>query len=143
MADRIVSAARFIPAPPEQIFDLLASPEGHLAIDGSGSLVSPKENPERLTLGSTFAMKMKIGIPYSVTNTVSVFEENRSIAWHHGAGFEWRYDLEPVEGGTQVTESFDYSKPAGALLALTGMPKRNQKSMNETLKKIEALVAPR
>jgi len=143
MTDRIVSAARFIPAPPEVIFDLLASPEGHLAIDGSGSLVSPKENPERLGLGSTFAMKMKIGIPYSVTNTVSVFEENRSIAWHHGAGFEWRYDLEPVEGGTQVTESFDYSKPAGALLGLTGMPKRNQKSMEATLQKIETLVAPR
>jgi hypothetical protein len=141
MAERIVSVARFIPAPPEKIFDLLASPEGHLAIDGSGSLVSLKENPVRLSLGSTFAMKMKIGVPYTVTNTVSVFEEDRAIAWHHGAGFEWRYDLEPIDGGTQVTESFDYSKPMGALLGWTGMPTRNKKAMAATLEKIEALVA--
>ena len=31
--------------------------------------------------GSTFGMSMKVGIPYSMTNTVVEFEENRRIAW--------------------------------------------------------------
>jgi len=43
-------------------------------------------------------------------NRVVEFEENRRIAWHHFAQFVWRYELEEVEGGTMVTESFNYDK---------------------------------
>lgn len=141
MASRIVSTTRVIPAPADRIFDLLADPEGHVAIDGSGSVVSPKSNPQRLSLGAKFSMRMKVGIPYTVTNVVCAFEENRTIAWHHFAQLIWRYDLEPVEGGTKVTESFDYSKPWGAVLALTSKPKHNEADMVKTLEKIEQLVA--
>jgi len=141
MASRIVSATRIIPASPEQIFDLLANPEGHVRIDGSGSVKSTKGNPQRLTKGAKFSMDMKVGIPYSITNTVCEFEENRTIAWHHFAQFIWRYDLEPVEGGTKVTESFDYSKPWGVVLTLTGTGTTNQKNMESTLEKIEELLA--
>jgi uncharacterized protein YndB with AHSA1/START domain len=139
MATRIVSATRIIPAPPEAIFDLLADPEGQVRIDGSGSVKATKGNPARLSLGAKFSMSMKVGIPYSVTNTVSSFEEGRCIAWHHFAQFIWRYDLEPVEGGTKVTESFDYSKPWGLLLP-PGTAKKNQTNMDKTLARIEELV---
>ena len=37
------------------------------------------------------------------------FEENRRIAWAHVGGHRWRYELEEVDGGTRVTESFDWS----------------------------------
>ena len=140
MSERVVSATRVIPAPAERIFDLLASPEGHLEIDGSGSIQSVKSNPERLSLGAKFAMHMKVGVPYTVTNTVCEFDENRVIAWHHFAQFIWRYELEPVEGGTKVTESFDYSKPWGAVLGITGKPERNRADMVKTLERIEGLV---
>ena len=61
-------------------------------------------------MGSTFGMSMKVGIPYSMTNTVVEFEENRRIAWeprlsgkifHRFGGRIWRYELEPVDGGTR------------------------------------------
>jgi uncharacterized protein YndB with AHSA1/START domain len=141
MAQRIVSVSRVIPAPPEKIFDLLANPEGHIRIDGSGSLISVKSNPERLSKGAKFAMKMKVGASYSITNTVSEFEENRVIAWHHMARFIWRYQLEPVEGGTKVTESFDYSKPWGVLPGVSKMAATNKVNMEKTLERIAELVA--
>jgi uncharacterized protein YndB with AHSA1/START domain len=140
MTPRIVSATRLIPAPAEKIFDLLASPEGQLEIDGSGTIQSVKSNPDRLSLGSKFAMHMKMGVPYTVTNTVSEFEENRVIAWHHFAQFVWRYELEAVDGGTKVTESFDYSKPWGVVLGITGKPEHNRADMVKTLERIEELV---
>ena len=139
MATRIVSATRVIPAPAERIFDLLADPEGQVRIDGSGSVKASKSNPGRLSLGAKFSMEMKVGIPYAVTNTVSAFEEGRTIAWHHFAQFVWRYELEPVEGGTKVTESFDYSKPWGLLLP-PSTAKKNQANMVKTLERIEELV---
>jgi uncharacterized protein YndB with AHSA1/START domain len=141
MAQRIVSVSKVIPAPPEKIFDLLANPEGHVTIDGSGTLVSVKSNPTRLSKGAKFGMKMKLGVPYSVTNTVCEFEENRVIAWHHMAQFIWRYDLEPVEGGTKVTESFDYSKPWGALPSIAKKAEANKKYMAATLDRIAELVS--
>ena len=41
-----------------------------------------------------------------VTNRVVDFEPNRLIAWRHFEPQRWRYELEPVTGGTRVRESF-------------------------------------
>ena len=48
--------------------------------------------------------------------------------------------LEAVEGGTLVTETFDYSKPWGIVLIPTGMPKKNQQGMVKTLERLADLV---
>jgi hypothetical protein len=62
---------------------------------------------------------MRLGLPYSMVNTVVEYEENRRLAWQtHAptrlgrlfAGRIWRYELEPVEGGTLVRESWDISQ---------------------------------
>jgi uncharacterized protein YndB with AHSA1/START domain len=140
MAHRSVTATRLIPAPAAAIFDILADPSKHSLIDGSGNVSGAKSNPARLSLGATFSMDMRMGVPYVTKNTVSEFEENRLIAWHHFAQFIWRYELEEVEGGTQVTESFDYSKPWGILLVPTGTPKKNQAGMVKTLERLEKLL---
>ena len=55
-------------------------------------------------------MSMKIGVPYSISNTVVEFEEGSVIAWQHFGRHIWRYRLEPVPGGTTVTEEFDYRR---------------------------------
>ena len=52
---------------------------------------------------------MKWIVPYRITNTVVEFEPDARIAWRHFAGHRWRYELEAVDGGTRVTESFDIS----------------------------------
>jgi len=135
-AERVVRASRYIPASPAAIFDILADARKHPLIDGSGSVVHVKKAPPRLFLGAKFAMNMKMGVRYLTTNKVVVFDEGRSIAWHHVAQFVWRYDLEPEGEGTRVTESFNYDKPWGFFIERLGWPQRNQKSMEETLERL-------
>jgi hypothetical protein len=135
-----MSVERVIPAPAEKIFDLLADPDMHPVLDGSGTVKKSHEgNPDRLSLGSRFGMGMKLVGPYRIRNKVSEFEEGRRIAWHHFAHNVWRYELEPVEGGTRVRESFDYSKGLFPVFALKrlGFLDRNPAAMEKTLENIE------
>ena len=65
------AAARItINAPASVIFDLLASPAAHQRFDGSGSVLGAISGPDRLFLGATFGMAMKIKVPYRIKNTV-------------------------------------------------------------------------
>lgn len=137
---RTILVTRFIAAPASKIFDLLADPRKHPLLDGSGTVTRVKRAPERLTLGSTFSMDMKIKLGYVTRNRVVVFEENKSIAWHHFAHFIWRYDLDDVEGGTNVTESFDYNRPWGFVIEWFDFPRRNQIAMEATLRRLEEVV---
>ena len=153
MADSpdIVTVERVIPAPAEKIFDLLADPARHRDIDGSGTVREAKAGSERLALGSTFGMSMKMGIPYSMKNEVIEFDENRRIAWQTkppvswgeklGGGRIWRYDLEPVDGGTRVRETWDISQEASLSKPLvTRGAKKTTENMEKTLARIEELV---
>jgi hypothetical protein len=136
---KIVSVERFISAAPGLIFEILADPRQHSKIDGSGSIKAAQISaPPRLSLGAKFAMSMKIGVPYKMTNTVVEFEENRRIAWQHFGGHIWRYILEPVDGGTKVTEQFDYkhNKSSLFLKIMRAIP-NNEKAMIRTLENIE------
>ena len=137
---RSVSAARVVAAPASAIFALLADPHRHATFDGSGSLREVREGPERLFLGATFAMNMKIGVSYFTRNVVVDFVENRCIAWHHFVHCVWRYDVEEVPGGTRITESFTYDNPAGLVVMAMGFPERNRRSMEASLKRLESLV---
>lgn len=85
MKDQVFTVERLIDASPEVIFDVLADPAKHALIDGSGMLQEVNDSePNRLALGVTFGMGMKMGIRYSTVNTVVEFEENRRIAWQTG-----------------------------------------------------------
>lgn len=100
-----------IKAPPKVIFDLIADPKSHTKIDGSGMLKGELKAPERLYLGASFGMKMRLGIPYIIKNTVSEFEENKSIAWRHLLRNVWRYELIEVDPRTTlVIQSWDGRK---------------------------------
>lgn len=139
---RAVTVERLIPAPAQRIFDVLADPALHPVIDGSGSLREPRDDaPARLTAGSSFGMSMRIGVPYKITNTVVEFEEGRRLAWRHLGRQVWRYELEPVEGGTLVRETFDYTNALSPLaLRLVRFPSRNRRDMERTLERLEAEV---
>jgi uncharacterized protein YndB with AHSA1/START domain len=154
MADTdTASAERVIPAPPEAIFALIADPRRHKDIDGSGTVRDAKNLPEQLSLGASFGMSMKLGIPYSMVSTVIEFEPNRVIAWQTrppigkrlAGGRIWRYELEPVDGGTgqiytKVTETWDISQEVMKAMV---RPAREHtiKNMAATLERIEELVA--
>jgi hypothetical protein len=134
---RIVSTQRTIPAPRHQLFEIVANPKLHTVIDGSGSVKATTSGPDRLALGARFGMAMHLGLGYKVTNVVSTFVEDEAIGWHHFAGFEWKYTFADVDGGTLVTESFDYSNLLGLAIALTKTPKANQANMAKTLERLE------
>ncbi|MEX2659919.1 MAG: SRPBCC family protein [Acidimicrobiales bacterium] len=141
MSERRVSASRVIAARPEQVFDVLADPAKHQAIDGSRSVRGTRA-PEgtRLRLGSRFGMTMKLGVPYAVTNEVVEFEENRLIAWRHFGGHRWRWELEPAEGGTKVSETFDWSTARSPVaLEIMRIPARNARSIEASLERLDRL----
>jgi uncharacterized protein YndB with AHSA1/START domain len=146
-SEDVVTVERFIAAPPERIFALLADPARHQEIDGSGTVRGAKSGGgERLALGSRFGMSMRMGLPYSMVSTVVEFEDDRRIAWQTrppilpqlAGGRIWRYELEPTEGGTIVRESWDISQERVKALV---RPARNKtrENMEKTLARIETL----
>jgi len=148
----VETVERTIPQPAEAIFAFLADPRRHQEIDGSGALRGSKNGPELVKLGDQFTMAMKLGVPYKMESTIIEFEDNRRIAWQsRPPGFKgklfggriWRYELEPVDGGTRVTESWDISQEKGTrpLLRAGAVRKHTRESMNATLEKIEKLLA--
>ena len=86
-----------MPFPPAAIWAVIASPQGHVEMDGSGTVQGVASGPERLELGSKFRMKMKMGVPYQMRSTVVEFEDERLIAWAHFGKHRWRYEPEPVD----------------------------------------------
>ncbi|HVM65270.1 MAG TPA: SRPBCC family protein [Acidimicrobiales bacterium] len=153
MEGDVVTVERVIPAPPEKIFALLADASRHAVIDGSGSVRGPRSGtPQQLTLGSTFGMSMKVAVPYSMVNTVVEYEPNRRIAWEPRfmprafgrleGGRIWRYELEPVEGGTRVRESWDIShERLRPFLRKGKVVEQTRANMEKTLEKIAAIVS--
>lgn len=139
---RQVSTSRIIEADRQTLFDVVADPAKHPEIDGSGTVQGARDGlPERLELGVRFGMDMRLGARYAITNTVVEFEEGRRLAWRHFHGHRWRYEFEDVEGGTRVTESFDWSTARNKLaLVLAGFPRRNLRGMRATLARLDTLV---
>lgn len=118
-----VSATRRIPAPAERIFAVIASPQGHVDIDGSGSVIATSA-ASVTAVGDVFVMEMDrrpIGdqpdmAEYTVSNLVSIYEQDRVLAWMPGVqgrspfGHSYGYVLEPVDDTTtDVTSYCDWS----------------------------------
>lgn len=141
MNTRSVSVSRRIAAPPQAVFDVVADPRLHPLIDGSGTVRRARREPQRLSLGARFGMDMRVGVPYRITNEVVEFDEGRRIAWRHWGGHTWRYEVEPSEGGTEVTETFDWSTSISPrFIELLGYPDRHPPAMEATLERLDRLV---
>jgi hypothetical protein len=119
-----VSATGRIAAPASQLFKIVSSPSGQVAIDGSGMLVAAPDDRQLIKVGETFDMDMDrepLGdIPnlkeYQVRNTVTQIIPDHLIEWTVGFGdlppfghvYGWR--LDPVnEAETDVTNYCDWS----------------------------------
>jgi uncharacterized protein YndB with AHSA1/START domain len=135
--NRTVSDTVVVAADPAQVFDLLADPRRHPDFDGSGTVKGAVRGPSRLSQGARFGMRMRIGLPYLIRNTVVEFEENRRIAWRHFGRHVWRYELEPVDGGTRVTETFDWNSALSPrTLELMKAPQNNLRGIRATLERL-------
>jgi Polyketide cyclase / dehydrase and lipid transport len=146
----VVHVERVIRAPASVIFDVLADPRRHPDVDGSGTLIEARPgSPTRLSQGVDFAMNMRRGLPYGMVNTVTEFEEGQRIAWAptpaNGRaarlfGRIWRYELEPVDGGTLVRETWDLSHDALRWILRTVYSSRFRRDMTRTLERLDDLV---
>jgi hypothetical protein len=145
-----VSVNRVIKAPAASIFAIVSDASRHPEIDGSGSVIKAKDgSPHKLGLGSVFGMSMKVGVPYSMSNTVVEFEQDRRIAWQSRlsgplsrfvGGRIWRYELEPTDDSTLVTETWDISQDKqGFLLRLGRLDTQTAAAMAKTLDKLAEL----
>jgi hypothetical protein len=120
-----VSAERFevqrvIQADPATIFKVLCSPQGHVAIDSSGMLMSASGDVVT-SVGDSFVVHMDrealndypLGV-YDVTVTITTFVVNEEIAWtvlgriRPPIGHVYGYRLEVDERGTLVTSYYDW-----------------------------------
>ncbi len=139
LTDDTVSATGIVSATPEAVFDFLRHPANHSELSGDGTVKAANSGDETLAMGSKFGMKMKVGVPYRVSSKVVEFEQDRLIAWCHFGGHRWRWELEPVEGGTQATETFDMSTakfpPA---LRFAGYPKRHEDNVADSVRNLIA-----
>jgi hypothetical protein len=121
MAEERLAVQRTIPADPATIFRILCDPQGHVAIDSSGMLMSATGEPVSAA-GDSFVVHMDrealndypLGL-YDVTVTITTFVPDREIAWtilgqiRPQIGHVYGYTLEPVDEGTLVTSYYDWS----------------------------------
>ena len=122
MTDERLEVQRMIEADPAAIFPVLCDPQGHVAIDSSGMLMSATGEPVT-AVGDTFVVHMDrealndypLG-RYDVTVTITVLEPDREIAWkvlgqiRPQIGHVYGYRLEPAgDDGTLVTSYYDWS----------------------------------
>jgi hypothetical protein len=118
MTERL-EVSRPIAADAATIFGFLTDPQGHVAIDSSGMLMSA--TGERVgAVDDSFVVHMDrdalndhpMGL-YDVTVRIVTFEADREIAWtvqgNFNIGHVYGYRLEPTDGGTLVTSYYDWS----------------------------------
>jgi len=123
-----------VAAPPAVLFALLTDAAAHPALDATGSVTAVVEAPNPLVLGSVFRMRMR---GYTTRNVVVEYRADELIAWRHRGRHIWRWELRAVPGGTEVTESFDYSGKRGhAVVRALGLPRRADAALVATLEKL-------
>lgn len=129
MADQTpVAVSRRIDAPADRIFAILADPNRHTELDGTGMLRGVASGGPITGVGDRFVMNMyfdHFGGDYTMDNHVVEFEPGRRIAWAPAPGDErvanastpigqpvghrWVFDLAPEGDATVVTETYDSS----------------------------------
>jgi hypothetical protein len=121
MSAERMEVQRTIAAEPAEIFKVLCDPQGHVAIDSSGMLMSAEGEPVT-AVGDSFVVHMDrealndypLG-RYDVTVSIRTFEQDREIAWtilgqiRPQIGHVYGYRLEPADSGTLVTSYYDWS----------------------------------
>jgi Polyketide cyclase / dehydrase and lipid transport len=123
-----LQASKVINAPADKIFALIADPNRHTDLDGAGMLRGlAGETPPLAAIGQAFTMNMNqpdLG-DYRMVNTVTAFIPGARIGWGpavdpscalagqlgdiEASGHTYTYDLHPVDGGTEVTQTYDWT----------------------------------
>ena len=149
-----IEVSRAIAADPAAIFAILRDPNGHVAIDASGMLMAASGSPVS-AVGDTFVVHMDRDAlrdvkleEYDVTVTFVTYEQDREIAWGVGAtadrqfGHIYGYRLDPIPGGTLVTQYYDWSGISEKLKSRGLFPVIPESALRATLGILARTVAP-
>ncbi len=143
MTNENITASITIAAPAETVFDVLADPSTHEAIDGTGWVRQSLDGKQLTETGQIFRMAMyhenHPDKDYEMANRVEVFDPPHAIAWQPGQGADdanlefggwiWRYDLTPVAPSqTEVTLTYDWSAVPPRMCASTSSSRRSTRS---------------
>ena len=149
-----MKATLTIQAPVQAVFDVLADPATHQAIDGTGWVRESLSGKPLTDVGQVFRMKMfHENHPdkfYEMANRVEVFERPRAIGWLPGQGDDdanldfggwlWRYDLESVgPAETKVTLTYDWSAVPAQTREHIGFPPFDRQHLDNSLKHLAEL----
>jgi hypothetical protein len=167
MTEETMRARVTIDSPVETVFDLLADPSAHQAIDGTGWVRESLDGKRLTETGQIFRMGMyhdnHPNKHYEMANRVEVFDRPRAIAWQPGAeprhipghqgpddatiefgGWVWRYDLEPVGADrTEVTLTYDWSQVPQQTREDIQFPPFDVAHLNNSLKHLAELATTR
>jgi uncharacterized protein YndB with AHSA1/START domain len=156
MTEETMRVATTINAPAQKVFDILADPSTHQAIDGTGWVRQPLDGKRLTETGQVFRMAMhhaNDNYPdkdYEVANRVEVFDPPHAIAWQPGqgpddatlefGGWFWRYDLSPVSPSqTEVTLTYDWSRVPPFIRQEISFPPFDQQHLDNSLKHLAEL----
>ena len=149
----VYSESLVIPASGEVLWESLTDPSSHAALDEWGTVGAPVSTEPLHGAGQVFTMNMRYDDGQSVhhyrsDNHVTVFEPGRAVAWmtsiegEQPLGWTWRYDLEPVADGTEVTLTYDWTETSEKNLERFGVPTRTPDELLGSLHRLSDLVAP-
>ncbi len=154
MTTERIEVSRKIAADPATIFDLLATPEGHVRIDASGMLLAGEGKPAT-KVGDTFVIHMDRDAlndypmgRYDVTVKFVTFDRPREIAWtiegqiKPQIGHIYGYRLEPADRGTLVTSFYDWASIAPEWKEANIFPIIPESALRATLGILSRTVAP-
>lgn len=147
-----------IDAPAENVFDVLADPSTHQAIDGTGWVRESLDGRPLTETGQIFRIAMyHDNHPdghYEMANRVEVYDRPRAIAWQPGqagedgtlefGGWIWRYDLEQIgPQQTRVTLTYDWSAVPAMLREHIEFPPFPVEHLENSLANLDKLLVVR
>lgn len=158
MTNETLTVTTIIKAPAETVFAVLADPQSHAAIDGTGWVRESLDGEHLTEAGQIFRMAMYHDNhpdgDYEMANMVRVFDAPRAISWEPGqdvagdgnlefGGWIWRYDLIPVSPSeTEVKLSYDWSAVPPFLRENIQFPPFGSDHLHNSLSHLAELAAP-
>lgn len=156
---RKIQVSKVIEAPAADIFAVLSDPDRHTDLDGSGMLRGVEGSAQPLlAIGQTFTMNMhrdSLG-DYRTVNAVTAMVPGARIGWEpridptcdlesklgdmRVGGHTFTYDLREVEGGTEVTETYDWMSVKDEQFLAT-LPVVSEEHLKGSLDKLSAAVS--
>lgn len=154
-----LQASKVISAPQDEIFALLADPNRHAELDGAGMIRGVEGDiPPIAGIGQVFTMNMHaddLG-DYRMLNAVTSYVAGARVGWApkvdptcelydklgdmDASGHTYTYDLRAVDGGTEVTSTYDWTgvkDPKFEELC----PRVSQEQLAATLDRLDATVS--